>query len=63
MDLFGYLSCEERLLVLWRSISAWADLILQWANDNALIGRDAHGGWPGGTDFTVFFPQSSIFRC
>ena len=29
---------KERLLVLWRSISAWADLILQWANDNALIG-------------------------
>ena len=24
--------------MLWRSVSAWADLILQWATDNALIG-------------------------
>ena len=34
---------EERLLVLWRSVSAWADLILQWATENALIGVATRG--------------------
>ncbi|CAJ1364104.1 unnamed protein product [Effrenium voratum] len=29
---------EDRLLVLWRSVSAWADLIFQWATENGLIG-------------------------
>ncbi|CAK9067410.1 unnamed protein product [Durusdinium trenchii] len=31
-------AAKERLLVLWRSVAGWADLILQWAAENGLMG-------------------------